>query len=290
MCAGNGVPMIGRAFTMMQQDNGEPGINVSQMSFSPGFLDMMGFRLLEGRIPERDDEVLVNETFGREMHFGDSVVGRKLLGGRLTVTGLLHDYAQWGFFAEIEPAIIKPIDSESAYTWFVKLSEPFDENYEKLNAFINETFPSEEWYVRKTDEVIERFYSELHSYRNASLLAAISLVLISLMGLIGFTRDEVERRRKEIAVRKVNGASTTGIIVLICRDLMKIAVPAVVVGIGAAWYVGPDMVEHYTIKASHLSILFILSGLAILVGVVVCVIVMSYRAANENPVTQLKSE
>lgn len=164
VCAGNGVPMIGRAFTMMQQDNGEPGINVSQMSFSPGFLDMMGFRLLEGRIPERDDEVLVNETFVREMHFGDSVVGRKLLGGRLTVTGLLHDYAQWGFFAEIEPAIIKPIDSESAYTWFVKLSEPFDENYEKLNAFINETFPSEEWYVRKTDEVIERFYSELHSY------------------------------------------------------------------------------------------------------------------------------
>ena len=54
------------------------------------------------------------------------------------------------------------------------------------------------------------------------------------MGLIGFVADEIQRRRKEIAIRKVNGAETADILALISRNIMLVAIPAVAVGAAAA--------------------------------------------------------
>lgn len=256
------------------------------------FVKFMEMPLVQGNYDFKNKDVIVNETFARRMGWGDDAVGNhveRINDIKLNVAAVVKDFVIGDLTREIQPVVIC-VEDWFSNNGYAELKEPFDENYKKLEAYFQETYPNADLGLRSLKKMQEEQYESVLMFRNAAIITAVALVFIALMGLIGFTRDEVERRRKEIAVRKVNGASTTGIIVLICRDLMKIAVPAVVVGIGAAWYVGPDMVEHYTIKASHLSILFILSGLAILVGVVVCVIVMSYRAANENPVTQLKSE
>ena len=58
-----------------------------------------------------------------------------------------------------------------------------------------------------------------------------------LMGLIGYTTDEVRRRSKEIAIRKVNGSEATGILELLVKDVLYVAVVAVLIGVVAAWYV-----------------------------------------------------
>ena len=57
------------------------------------------------------------------------------------------------------------------------------------------------------------------------------------MGLIGYTTDEVRRRSKEIAIRKVNGSEATGILELLVKDVLYVAVVAVLIGVVAAWYV-----------------------------------------------------
>ena len=122
------------------------------------------------------------------------------------------------------------------------------------------------------------------------MVTAVALIFIALMGLIGFTRDEVERRRKEIAVRKVNGASSLSIVGLITGDVFKVAVPSTIIGTLLAWYVGHLWLENFKITADNIWAYYMLSAVIVLMLVTLCVVSVTWRVANENPVTQLKSE
>ena len=55
------------------------------------------------------------------------------------------------------------------------------------------------------------------------------------MGLIGYVNDETQRRSKEIAIRKVNGAEAPSILSLLAMDILKVAIGAVILGTGFAW-------------------------------------------------------
>ena len=80
-------------------------------------------------------------------------------------------------------------------------------------------------------------YNSVRVFRNATLLAAIAILFITLMGLIGYINDELQRRSKEIAIRKVNGAESFVILEMLVQDVLWISFPAVVAGtLGAVSY------------------------------------------------------
>ncbi len=259
-----------------------------------GYYDVMGIPLVKGRVPAREDEVVVNEEFVRQMHWGDEplgkVLGRKTFGEPLTVVGVTKDYMLRGFVQDKLP-VLHAYSSEPFRGYgLVKLSEPFDENYRKFVEFLNDKFPNCDFEPTTMEQKTRDLYKELLTTRNSALVATITLIIIALMGLVGFTADEVERRRKEIAIRKVNGASSGAVISMMCGDVLRISVPAVIIGTVAAWYVGCLWIQEFTITVEHLPAYFIVSALVILAFVVLCVAVVSRRVANENPVNQLKSE
>lgn len=287
---GIGVPMIGSSEIAIYDDNNNHVGSCAFTSYSHDFMKMFKFRLLKGRYPTGDTEVLINEKYREEMNLGDSVIGRKINAGRLTVTGVLQDYYIRGFEEEVRPAMMQRSHQSYEHGWFVQLSEPFDDNYKKFKTFLNETFPGVDFAARSSKEVMERFYRDLSLARMSVGMALGALILIAIMGLFGFIRDEVERRRKEIAIHKVNGATAVDVIFMVCGDLLKLTVPAVVIGLVAAWYVAPMLMGDFTITPDHLLGYIILDGLAILALVLMSVCILSYRAANENPVNQLKSE
>ena len=82
------------------------------------------------------------------------------------------------------------------------------------------------------------------------MVAALVMFLVMLMGLLGYTADEVQRRSKEIAIRKVNGAEATGILELLGRDILWVAVPAVVVGVCASAYVNGLWMDIFSARVS----------------------------------------
>lgn len=63
-------------------------------------------------------------------------------------------------------------------------------------------------------------------------------LLIVVMGLIGYVNDETQRRSKEIAIRKVNGAEASTILRLLSRDILYVAVPSVLIGIVVSYFTG----------------------------------------------------
>ena len=113
---------------------------------------------------------------------------------------------------------------------------------------------------------------------------------IMLMGLIGYTTDEVRRRSKEIAIRKVNGAEASGILEMLSRDILVVAAPAVVIGTVLAWYVNGMWMEQFAERIPISWAVYVLVVMANLVIIVACVLWKSWQIANENPVNSIKSE
>ena len=116
------------------------------------------------------------------------------------------------------------------------------------------------------------------------------ILLIVLMGLIGYISDETQRRSKEIAIRKVNGAEASSILRLLSVGILKVAVGAIIIGIAFAGYVSNIWMEQFSDSTSLSPVWFVLLGLALLALIVGVVVVKAWHIANENPVKSIKSE
>ena len=99
-----------------------------------------------------------------------------------------------------------------------------------------------------------------------------------------------QRFAKEIAIRKVNGASAGDILRLLSRGVLLIAVPCVVVGSVVAWYVGTEWLTQFAGQVSISPLHFVGLAVLLLVIIVCIVVVKAWHIANENPVESIKSE
>ena len=123
-----------------------------------------------------------------------------------------------------------------------------------------------------------------------TLVTGITALVIALMGLIGYTTDEVNRRRKEIAIRKVNGATVRDIFHMLVADVLKLSVPAVIVGLILSWVIAGKWLQLFADRITLSSLLFLGVGLAVLVIVVTIMLLSARRVVNSNPVLFLKDE
>lgn len=256
------------------------------------YVKFMRMNLLKGSADMKPGDMVVNETFAKTMGWGDNALGRhveRVSSDTLNVVAVIKDFSVGDLTTEIKPVALKVSESYNGNA-FVRLKKPFDENLAKLEAYLAETYPDNDLFMKPMAKIHAESYQDVLMFRNAAIITAVALVLIALMGLIGFTRDEVERRRKEIAVRKVNGAEVSSIISLICGDILKIAIPATVIGTLAAWYVGALWMENFRATADNLWAYYLLTALIVLLLVMTCVISVTWHVANENPVDQLKAE
>lgn len=256
------------------------------------FVKFMGMPLLQGSYELHDGDMVVNETFARRMGWGDNALGQHpetIEGSLINIAAVVKDYSVGDINEEIPPVILK-VTNWCIGDGYASLKEPFDENYKKLESYLTETYPDFNSELRTMSKIHDDSYRSVLLFRNSAIVTAVALVFIALMGLIGFSRDEVERRRKEIAIRKVNGADSMSVISLIAGDVMKIALPATVIGTLCAWYVGSLWLENFSVHADNIFAWYILTSLVVLALVLACVVCVTWRIANENPVTQLKSE
>lgn len=237
-------------------------------------------------------EAIVNETFAERMHWGDDVIGRSINMGEgeiYKVAGLLKDFQMETFTNGKRPFMAVP--NKAFYgTVHIRLKEPFADNLRKLNHEAKEAFPDKTVDFEGYEQVIVEQYNSVRVFRNATLLAAVTMFFVMLMGLIGYTTDEVRRRSKEIAIRKVNGAEAGMILELLSRDVFYVAAPAVLVGIVASWYVNGIWMNQFAEKVSFGWAVYVLLALANLAVIIGCVLWKSWRIANDNPVKSIKSE
>ena len=205
------------------------------------------------------------------------------------MVGLMKDYHSGSFYSEQLPLIVrrKRYFGDCVH---VRLKEPFAENLRKLNEEAAAAFPERTVRFNSMEQRVADAYNAVRVFRNATLLSAVTMFFVMLMGLIGYTTDEVRRRSKEIAIRKVNGAEASGVLEMLSKDMLYIALPAVIIGTVASWYVNGIWMDQFAEQvplSPAVYLLVVIANLAVIIG---CVLWKSWRIANENPVNSIKSE
>lgn len=291
LSAAYGNPLDGYSGCFINGENGESLFSARFDACMSNYYDLMGMKLKEGRLPRDSSEVVVNETFVSLMKWGKDAVGRTVhtMGETSTVTGVLKDFQINGFYAEPMPYIgFKTRQFNNTLHFLLK--EPFAENLQRLTKAASEAFPDKTIDFTSMEEGMNMLYNPVRVFRNATAVAGVVMFFIMLMGLLGYTADEVQRRSKEIAIRKVNGAEASAILRLLGRDVLYVAVPAVAIGVVASWYVNSLWMDMFSAQASMSAAVYVLIGVAVLAVITGCVLWKSWRIANENPVLSIKNE
>lgn len=285
-------PVSGYSGEMIPDENGNRLFSTRYDYGSADYIKFMRMELLEGRAPDKKGEVAVNKTFVDKMNWTSDVIGRKIGTEEdvVTIVGVIKDFVIQGLFnTEMMPYVLHFHPSFGSQV-YLRLKEPFADNLNRLNADVAEQFPGRTNDFKSMEKETFKLYNPIRVFRNAVIMASITILFITFMGLIGYINDELQRRSKEIAIRKVNGAETTTILKMIIKNIVYIALPAVAVGVIVAWYVGDICLSQFSSTISSPIPYYLLVGVLVLLFIIATVVIKAWRIANEDPVISIKSE
>ena len=259
------------------------------------YVPVMGLQIIKGRNIQQDKEILINEEMVRQIGWTDSPIGKNLEDGKNnfgTIVGVVKDYVvQSAYMPQAPVALMSNLEWMNVLNKRnIILKEPFGENLAKINTLMKEAFPTVDIVFRSARQEIDKQYQEVRRFRNVVIIASIAILLIALMGLFGFVNDEIQRRSKEIAIRKVNGAEVPDILRLVSGNIFWTALSAVLVGIVFAYIVSNKWLEQFSDRVSVNGGHFLVVIIIILLLIMGSVIGRSWNVANENPVNSIKNE
>jgi putative ABC transport system permease protein len=294
----NGVAGSQGAITV--DDSAETSITVRYGFVDYNFFDMMEIPIIAGRNFDRkfafDDSVsmIINraaveylgweDPVGKQFRpFMDTITKRKVI-------GVIEDYHYYSIHSKIEPAIYL-INPDRSYNLAVKINNA---NKKETIAYLEEIwsshFPGIPFnYQMAIDRVQKDYKNEESTFKIFTFFTLLSLV-ISCLGLYGLTALIVERKSREIGIRKVFGGSVVQIIKLILNNFIMLIIIAGIIATPIAWYLMNEALDSF---AYHISITWIYFAEAILIALVVAVITIIYhalKAATSNPVDTLRYE
>ena len=278
-----------------------------QYECSSDFYDLMGIEFLEGRAPRDSSEIVVDEKFVAKMaeftDWSDGAVGKQVFvtghdrsrdSGRsyFTISGVYKSYLI-GNLTGVDPrpsalfyGEIGSMSSWMPHTFF----KVHPEALPKVRQALEQALEGREINIVSYEEQMRAAYDDSKKMRNTMALGAVFSLLIALLGLIGFIKDESLRRSKEMAVRKINGATTRDILSVFAKDIMKLSAVMAVIACMAAYFVAHKWLEQFAEKVS-LNPLYFIGGAALVLLIVLGVVVLNcLKIARANPVESLKNE
>lgn len=285
--------MSGNSVTHVE--TGEELFTARAMGADKNTLEVLGLTLLYGRnLSDQssfNEEVLINETCARMLNVADPVGHQFFFWSgdkKHTVVGVVEDFRYQSFFDEIPPVILVP---EYISVVVAKLNVPVTPLLmKKMNGLLRKHSHNENSEFLVLQDEYELRYYDTKLFRDSVVISSVIMLLITLLGLIGFVQDEIGRRQKEIAIRKVNGAEALNILALLSKDISFIAIPAVLIGLVFSYFVGAEWLQQFILKIPLSLTLFILTSTSIFAILQLCVVLRTWRVAVENPVLSLKSE
>lgn len=251
--------------------------------------EVTGIKIIEGTTLRKQGDLLVNEELVRLMKWTDGAVGKKVQGVEGTISGVFSNIRNESFYANQSP-IVLIADEGVAHTFNVRLKEPYTENLKRLNEFMEKTFPKVALHFVSVDNMVKDIYKDVYRFRNSVWITSTFILLIVIMGLIGYVNDETQRRSKEIAIRKVNGAEASHVLCLLMREILYISVSSVLIGTIVSYFVGRVWLDQFAEQIDLNPLLFVGIAASVLLLIVLCVVLKAWHIANENPVKSIKSE
>ncbi len=262
------------------------------------FIDLFDIEIIEGRnfsreFPSDENGVfLINEAAVKAAQF-ESPIGQKFIhwrGDTGKIVGVMKDFHLRSLHNPIEPLYIFLDPQDFSYISVKIKSTNIPVTLEHVKSVINRFSPNYPFEYSFFDDVFEKAY---HSeQRMVAIFSSFSLlaIIISCMGLFGLVLYSVEHRIKEIGIRKVLGASVSGIFLLLLKEFFKWILISNLIAWPIAWYVMSKWLQNFAYRTDIAATNFIMAaGLTLFIAL----LTMSYqsiKAALENPVEALRYE
>lgn len=236
----------------------------------------------------------------------DGVVGKQIAlsqHGSTTIRGVFPDFVIQSISnPDLRPSVffyqpeenfeeLKIEDPSERFNIMIKASNGVQEDImDRIQAVVNLGFPHEDAVVKSLETEQLNAYQGQKGFRNAMIIGNAIILLVTIIGLLGYTFNESTRRRKELAIRRISGATLSDILKSFISDLEYVAVPAVVLGLLGAWLTLDKWMQNFAFKMDLHWGIFAVCSLFILLMIAVIATINYTRTANRNPVDALRQE
>jgi putative ABC transport system permease protein len=205
--------------------------------------------------------------------------------------GIVKDFHSQSFLTREKPFIITADKDINRAAMLIRVT-PGSNNrvITSLTGLWKRFYPEQNLSFNWVDDLLAAEYrkeNKLSNIFNIFTLLAIFLACLGLFGLVTFT---LEKRTKEIGIRKVLGASVSSISALISKDFLKLVTIAIFLASPIAWYFLNKWLQHYPYRVNVYWWIFLLAAAAILITTIITISFKTIKAALANPVKSLRTE
>ncbi|MEM9997323.1 MAG: ABC transporter permease [Bacteroidota bacterium] len=272
-----------------------------QMGVGDGFFEGYGLDLVAGQLYEAssasfDDDVLLNQTAVRVLGFEapEAAIGApvRVGGDTLSVVGVVADHHQQGLRQAYYPIAYRPTPYTSSYYSVRLASDEADlpTTLATLEATYRDFFPGNPFEYVFLDQHFDRQYRTDQQFGQVFTFFALLAIGVACLGLFGLASFTAAQRTKEIGVRKVLGASVSGIVLLLTKDFVRLVVVGAVVATPVVWWLMERWLDGYAFRIDVRPWAFLLATALTLGVALTTVSVQSIRAARADPIRSLRYE
>jgi putative ABC transport system permease protein len=274
--------------------------NISSYFVDWDYIDQYKIKMVAGRAFSRDFQtdttqaMVINEAAAKMFGYPtpQQAVGRRFsqVGREGRIIGVMKDFHFRSLQEEIKPLCMR-IEPDYCYLVSVKVST--DHLPATLAAIENKwksIVPYRPLLYYFLDEHFDRQYRSEERFGKLFLYFTVLAIFISCMGLFGLASYSILQRTKEIAVRKVMGASIAGIVNLLSRDFLQLVVISFIVATPVTWWLMHRWLQDFAYRVSVSIRDFLAAGILVVLITLLTISVKAINAAIANPIKSLRAE
>ena len=291
-------PMVGRGYNHggMEWPGKDPNSDVAFDAFEVeyDFIETMGMKMKEGRSFSKSfgadsATIVLNETAVKVMGLKDPV-GKTIrrFGKNIQIIGVVKDFHVESLHEPIKPGymflwpggtIVASVRANNQRQTIAAI--------ESLYGKYNPGFPFTFNFI---DEAYQKQYdSETRVSALSKYFAGLAIV-ISCLGLFGLAAFTAQKRRKEIGVRKVVGASVANITTMLSKDFLRLIFISLAIALPVSWWLMSNWLQGFAYRISLTPYVFVMAGVSVILITLFTISFQSIKAAIANPVKSLRTE
>ena len=262
----------------------------------PDFIKTMGLEIVKGRNYEWDKAsdigtMIINETAAKE--FGeDSIIGYKMsfLGETQYIIGIYKDVHNESFHEKIKPAALVNYNVMLHRVIIRIATHKKKESIKYVENVWKEIIPDVPFQYNFLEDKYDELYKTEEKFSLVIKLSALFSIMIACLGLFGMISFTSERRKKEIGIRKTNGASMLDILVLLNKGILKWIGIASIIACPIAYFAAKKWLQNFAYQTPIDLSVFMLAFIIILIVALLTVSIVVVRTAKTNPAECLRYE
>jgi putative ABC transport system permease protein len=283
---------------LLGEDESDP-IYSKMLRVDEDYLNAFDLELLAGRnfskelSSDQKQSAIINESAVRGLGLAnpEEAIGKMCnCWGNRTIIGVVKDYHTQSQRAAVQPEVMWLNPGPYKYLTFALGQETIRENVAAIQSDWEATFPEKPFSFFFLDEFYDRQYARDEQF--GAVLTAMSAitVLLSVTGLFGLISYQATRRRREIGIRKVLGASVANLIVLLSKTYFRIVLIAVAIGVPVSVWRIQKWLDGFAYRIEMDWVLLLLPVALLLTITWSIMYLRTLTTARENPVDSLRTE